>query len=70
MGTKNKLGFGMMRLPVHNGDPTDFDYEQVNQMVDAFLKAGFTYFDTSYVYHNGKILDFHFTAPQSCWIVF
>ena len=47
------LGFGMMRLPVKN-DPTDFDYEQLNQMVDEFLKAGFNYFDTSYVYHNGK----------------
>ena len=21
------LGFGMMRLPVKGGDPTDFDYE-------------------------------------------
>ena len=48
------LGFGMMRLPVKNGDPTDFDYEQLNQMVDAFLEAGYTYFDTSFVYHNGK----------------
>ena len=48
------LGFGMMRLPVKNGEPTDFDYEQLNQMVDAFLEAGYTYFDTSYVYHNGK----------------
>ena len=48
------LGFGMMRLPVKNGDPTDFDYEQLNQMVDAFLDAGYTYFDTSFVYHNGK----------------
>ena len=48
------LGFGMMRLPVKNGDPTDFDYEQLNPMVDAFLDAGYTYFDTSYVYHNGK----------------
>ena len=47
------LGFGMMRLPVKNG-PTDFDYEQLNQMVDEFLNAGFNYFDTSYVYHNGK----------------
>ncbi len=47
------LGFGMMRLPVLSG-PTDFDYEQLNQMVDAFLAAGFTYFDTSFVYHNGK----------------
>ena len=47
------LGFGMMRLPVLSG-PTDFDYEQLNKMVDAFLAAGYTYFDTSYVYHNGK----------------
>ena len=51
---KSKLGFGMMRLPVKNGDPVDFDYDQLNSMVDAFLEAGFTYFDTSYVYHNGK----------------
>ena len=47
------LGFGMMRLPVKGG-PTDFDYEQLNQMVDEFIEAGFDYFDTSYVYHNGK----------------
>ena len=47
------LGFGMMRLPVLSG-PTDFDYEQLNRMVDAFLDAGYTYFDTSFVYHNGK----------------
>ncbi len=50
----NNLGFGMMRLPVIDGDPTNFDYEELNKMVDAFLAAGFTYFDTSYVYHNGK----------------
>ncbi len=49
----NNLGFGMMRLPVKNG-PTDFDYDQLNQMVDTFLAAGCSYFDTSYVYHNGK----------------
>ena len=47
------LGFGMMRLPVLSG-PTDFDYPHLERMVDAFLDAGFTYFDTSYVYHNGK----------------
>jgi len=47
------LGFGMMRLPVFSG-PTDFDYEQINKMVDAFLDAGYTYFDTSFVYHEGK----------------
>ena len=48
------LGFGMMRLPVLNGAATDFDYEQLNQMVDAFLAAGYNYFDTSFVYHEGK----------------
>ena len=48
------LGFGMMRLPVKNGNPTDFDYEQLNAMVDEFLAAGYTYFDTSFVYHNGE----------------
>lgn len=49
----NNLGFGMMRLPVISG-PEDFDYPQLNQMVDEFLDGGFTYFDTSFVYHNGK----------------
>ena len=47
------LGFGMMRLPVIGGDPTDFDYNHLNAMVDEFLAAGYTYFDTSFVYHNG-----------------
>ena len=54
MALKSRLGFGMMRLPVKNGDPTDFDYEKLNAMVDAFIAAGYTYYDTSYVYHNGK----------------
>ena len=54
MALKSTLGFGMMRLPVKNGDPTDFDYEQLSEMVDAYLAAGYNYFDTSYVYHNGQ----------------
>lgn len=44
-----KLGFGMMRMPML-GD--QIDIEQVNEMVDAFMDAGFTYFDTAYGYHN------------------
>ena len=40
------LGFGMMRLPVISG-PTDFDYKQLNEMVGAFLEAGYTYFDNT-----------------------
>lgn len=54
MALPGKLGFGMMRLPVLGDDPTNFDYEQIYQMVDTFLDNGFTYFDTSHVYHNGK----------------
>ena len=48
------LGFGMMRLPVKDNNPTNFDYNQLNKMVDEFLSAGYTYFDTSFVYHNGQ----------------
>lgn len=54
MALKSTLGFGMMRLPVIGGDPTNFDYGQLNRMVDTFLAAGYTYFDTSFVYHNGQ----------------
>ena len=42
-----KLGFGLMRLP-KKGPFTDI--EQTKEMVDLFLDAGFTYFDTAYVY--------------------
>lgn len=48
-----KLGFGTMRLPLLNADvPTSIDYDQVNRMVDSYLAAGFTYFDTAYPYHE------------------
>ena len=44
-----KLGFGMMRLPMmEDGETTDSG--QVKQMVDRFMEAGCTYFDTAYVY--------------------
>ncbi len=51
---QGKLGFGFMRLPVFDGNPENIDFEQLNQMVDEFLGNGFTYFDTSFAYHNGK----------------
>lgn len=46
-----KLGFGLMRLPMLG---EDVDIEQTKQMVDKFLEAGFTYFDTAYGYLGGK----------------
>ena len=47
-----KLGFGMMRLPVLDGKQNRIDLEQVNEMVDLFLKQGFEYFDTAWMYHE------------------
>lgn len=51
---KGKLGFGLMRLPLKSENATDIDGETLNKMVDLFIERGFTYFDTSYVYHNGE----------------
>lgn len=49
-----KLGFGFMRLPLLNKESDVVDLELVKKMVSLFMKRGFTYFDTAYVYHNGK----------------
>ena len=48
---KKNFGFGCMRLPM-NGD--EVDLEETKQMVDAFLDAGFNYFDTAHGYIQGK----------------
>ncbi len=42
-----KLGFGLMRLP-KKGLKTDI--EQTKKMVDMFMQAGFTYYDTAFIY--------------------
>lgn len=46
-----KLGFGLMRLPQKDGA---IDIEQVKKMVDLFLEAGFTYFDTAWAYSGSE----------------
>ena len=46
-----KLGFGLMRLP-HKG--IAMDIEQISKMTDLFLEAGFTYFDTAFVYPGSE----------------
>lgn len=46
-----KLGFGLMRLP-KNGD--EIDLEQVRVLVDRFMEAGFTYFDTAWAYPGSE----------------
>ena len=51
MEETKKLGFGLMRLP-RKGMRTDV--EQTKKMVDLFMQAGFTYFDTAYVYPGSE----------------
>lgn len=46
-----KLGFGLMRLPQKDGQ---IDIEETKQMVDMFLEAGFTYFDTAWAYPGSE----------------
>lgn len=50
-----KFGFGLMRLPLlDQADTKSVDIETVKKMVDAFLAAGFSYFDTAACYHDGQ----------------
>lgn len=46
-----KLGFGLMRLPQKDGA---IDIAQTSEMVDLFLDAGFTYFDTAWAYAGSE----------------
>ena len=49
---KLKLGFGMMRLPRLEDDTIDIP--QVCEMVDLFIEAGGTYFDTAFAYPGSE----------------
>lgn len=46
-----KLGFGLMRLP-KTGE--EIDIEQTKVMVDHFMEASFTYFDTAWAYAGSE----------------
>ncbi len=48
---KKNFGFGCMRLPMKDGE---VDIPETKRMVDAFLEAGFNYFDTAHGYLQGK----------------
>lgn len=45
------FGFGCMRLPMKEGE---VDYDEFIRMADAFIDAGFNYFDTAHGYIGGK----------------
>ena len=46
-----KLGFGLMRLPQKDGV---INVEETKEMVDLFMDAGFTYFDTAWAYAGSE----------------
>ena len=45
------FGFGCMRLPMNDGQ---VDYDEFTKMADAFIDAGFNYFDTAHGYIGGQ----------------
>jgi predicted aldo/keto reductase-like oxidoreductase len=47
------LGFGLMRLPLKPGTQ-EIDKAQALEMVDYAKNKGINYFDTAYMYHEGK----------------
>lgn len=50
-----KLGFGTMRLPLTDQDaPGSIDIPEFARMADRFIEKGGTYFDTAWMYHDGK----------------
>lgn len=51
VNVKKNFGFGCMRLPMQG---EEVDYQETCRMVDAFLNAGFNYFDTAHGYLGGK----------------
>ena len=48
---KRNFGFGCMRLPMKDGEVNKVEF---CRMIDAFLAAGFNYFDTAHGYIDGK----------------
>ena len=48
---KKNFGFGCMRLPTKDGE---VEHDKFCEMVDAFMDAGFNYFDTAHGYLGTK----------------
>lgn len=48
------LGLGNMRLPKLRADAEDIDNEKAQEIVDYAYANGINYYDTAYMYHDGK----------------
>ncbi|MDD6212140.1 MAG: aldo/keto reductase [Clostridiales bacterium] len=50
---QKRLGYGWMRLPLLDPNHKDsVDIERASALADEFIRRGFTYFDTGYMYHE------------------
>ena len=56
--TLSRLGMGAMRLPMKEEEGSPIDVEKAQEIIDYAVKNGVNYFDTAYVYHEGKSEEF------------
>ena len=54
----SRLGMGNMRLPVIDGNNAEINYEEAKKIIDQCMKNGVNYYDTAYIYHDGKSEEF------------
>lgn len=81
LGVKTSLlGFGCMRFPKHRDG--SINRMKAEQMIEAAYRNGVNYFDTAYVYHDGKseeftgnVLDkyerssYYIATKLPCWMI-
>ena len=54
----SRLGMGVMRLPIADGNDAQIDYEKAEKLIAHCMEQGVNYYDTAYIYHGGKSEEF------------